>query len=78
MTIENGFCIEILYKKYVPDNVNDVHVFNDDQHILHFMANSDVFKDAAIEEDKHDQALQEASQALKGNTAQAHSSNLTS
>lgn len=32
------------------------------------MASADVFKDVSIDEDEHDKALQEASNAMKGNT----------
>jgi len=63
--LRNRFSIEIIYKPFVPDNVTNFHVFNDDQKILHFMDNANVFKDASIEEDEHDQALQEASSAIK-------------
>lgn len=35
--------------------------------MLHFMANVCLFKDNTIKEDEYNQALQEASYALKGN-----------
>lgn len=55
--LKNGFSINIIYKPYVLDNVSNFFVFNDDQQILHFVANTNVFKDATIEEDEHDKAL---------------------
>ena len=54
----DGFSIEIVYKPSVPNNVTNLHVFNDDQKVLDFLLNADVFKYAAIEEEDHDQALQ--------------------
>lgn len=32
-----GYYVEIIYKPVVPDNVTNLHVFNDDQQILNFM-----------------------------------------
>lgn len=65
--LKKYFSIEIIYKPSMLDNFTNLHVFSDDQQILHFMANADVFKDVSIDEDEHDQALQEASSAMKGN-----------
>jgi len=66
--LKNGFSVEIVYKPSTPDNVIKLFIFNNDQKILHFMPNADIFKDVSIEEDEHDQALQEASIATKRNT----------
>lgn len=56
--LRNNFSIEIIYKPSIPDNITNLCVFNDEQHILHFMANTDVFKDVDIEEDEHEKSLQ--------------------
>lgn len=40
-----GFFIEIIYKPSIPDTITNLHDFNDDQCILHFMVNDDIFKD---------------------------------
>lgn len=56
--IRDIFTIAILYKPSISDNINNLCIFNDDQHILHFMANVDVLKDVAIDDDKHEQSLQ--------------------
>ena len=48
-----------MYKPSVPDNITNLRVFYDDQQILEFMLNTEVFKDVVIEEADHDQALQE-------------------
>jgi len=61
------FTVEILYKPSIPDNITNLHAFDDDQQILHFMANTDVFKDAAIDEDEHEQSLQVGVDDKKGN-----------
>jgi len=52
----------------VLNNATNFHVFNEKKHILHFMANANVFKDAAIEEDEYKKDLQEAYNEMKGNT----------
>jgi len=56
--IRDRFTIVILYKPSIPDNITNLHMFNDDQHILYFMANTNVFKDAVIDDDKHECSLQ--------------------
>ena len=65
--LKNGFSIAIIYKPSVLDDVTIFCVFNDDQQILHLMDNKDIFKDASIEEDEHNKALQEAFHAMKEN-----------
>lgn len=37
----------------IPYNMANFCVFDDKQQILDFMVNTDVFKDAAIDEDEH-------------------------
>jgi len=41
-------------------------VFNDDQWILHFMANADIFKDAVTDDNKHECSLQARANDMKG------------
>ena len=65
-SIKYIFTIEILYQPYIPDNITNLHVFNDDQQILHFMANTDIFKDAEIDDDKHEHSLQAEDGNRKG------------
>lgn len=64
--VRDIFTIEILYKPSILDNINNLCVFNDDQQILYFMANFDVFKDVAVDNDKHKCSLQEKSCNRKG------------
>eukprot|EP00253_Pinus_taeda_P019047 PITA_19047 len=57
--LRDGFSIEIMYKPVVPDNITNLRVFNDDQQILEFMTNVEVFKEATIEEEEHEKSLQD-------------------
>lgn len=52
--LRDDFSIEILYKLPVPDNITNLRAFDDDQQILYFMANADVFKDTTIDKDGHE------------------------
>lgn len=64
--IRDIFTIEILYRPSIPDNINNIRMFGDDQQILPFMSNADTFKDAVIDEDKHEWPLQEEASSKKG------------
>ena len=66
-SLRDRFTIKILYKPSIPDNITILRVFDDDQQILHFMANVVVFKDVTIDEDKNEQSLQVADDDKKGN-----------
>lgn len=65
--LRDDFSIEIIYKLSVPDNITNLHVFYEDQQILYFMPNADVFKYAMIDEDEHEKEFQDATNASKGN-----------
>lgn len=65
--LRDDFSIEIIYKPSVPNDTTNLHIFYDDQQILWFMVNADVFKNATINEDNNKKALQEAASARKGN-----------
>jgi len=52
--LRDRFTIEILYKPSILYNKTNFHVFYDDEHIFHFIANADVFKDATIDEGMHE------------------------
>lgn len=54
---KDGFSIEIIYKPSISNIITNLHMFNDDQMILDFMANVGMFKDEAIDEDVHDKDL---------------------
>lgn len=65
--LRDGSSTEVMYRPSVPDNITNLRVFDDDQQILEFMLNTEVFKDAAIDEVDHDQALQEEHDKRKEN-----------
>ena len=65
--LRDRFTVEILYNISIVNNITYLHIFYNDQHILHYMANVDVFKDATIEKDEHGQSLQAATNDKKGN-----------
>ena len=52
--LRDRLTVEILYKPSIPVNITILRVFDDDQQILHFMANVVVFNDATIDEDEHE------------------------
>ena len=56
--LRDRFTVEILYKTSIPKSITNLFVFDDDEHILHFMASADVLKDAAISAYEHEEALQ--------------------
>lgn len=65
--MRDGFSIEIIYRHVFLDNITNLYVFNDDQKILDFTANVDVFMDASIDEEENDITLQEEVYEHKGN-----------
>ena len=65
--LRDGFSIEIVYKPSVLDSITNLRVFDDDQQVLEFMLNTEVFKDVVIEEVDHNQSLQEAQGKRKEN-----------
>lgn len=52
--LRDSLSIYIIYKLDVPNNVTNLRVFNDDQHILDFMENIGVFKVVTIYEEEHE------------------------
>lgn len=64
--LRDGFCVEIIYKPPVHDHIINLPILNDDQHILHFMENANVLKNASIDEDEHKKALQDEARTSKG------------
>ena len=47
-------------------NKTNLRAFDDDEQILHFIANDDIFKDETIDEDVHDQSMEDISNDSKG------------
>jgi len=52
--LRERFSIEIVYKPMILDNVTNLCDFGDDEHILEFITNLDVFEYASINEDEHE------------------------
>ena len=48
------FSVEMVPTPSIPDNVTHFQVFEDDQHILAFMANVGIFENQIVEEQDHD------------------------
>ena len=55
----SSFSIQLLFRPSVPDNITNFRVFDDDEQIINFLASKDVFKDAAIDDQEHDERLQD-------------------
>jgi hypothetical protein len=51
--------VELIFKPFVPDNITNSRVFNDDSHILDFLTNADTFKDVFINDEKHGHEIQQ-------------------
>ena len=51
--MNNKCSIELIFRSSVPDNVTNLRVFDDDQHILEFLTNEETFKDAVIDDEEH-------------------------
>ena len=56
--MNNKCSIELIFRSFVPDNVTNLRVFDDDQQILEFLTNEETFKDAVIDEEEHQANLQ--------------------
>lgn len=63
--LRDNFSIEIIYKLSILDNISNLYIFYDDQQILYFIDNFDVFKDTTIYKEVHAKALQVATNASK-------------
>ena len=64
---KNNKCsIELIFRSSVLDNVTDLRVFVDDQHILELLTNEETFKDAVIEDEEHQANLQNGNFIPKG------------
>jgi len=55
--LREGISIEIIYKPSILDNITNLRIFYDDQQLLCFMVNANVFKDVTIDEDENEKAL---------------------
>jgi hypothetical protein len=56
--LNDGFSVEIMFRPSIPDNVTNWRVFNNDIQIINFLTSSDVFQDSVIDDEAHEQDLQ--------------------
>ena len=49
----NRCSIELLFRPSVPNNINNLRVFDDDQQILECLTNYETFKGAIIDDEEH-------------------------
>jgi hypothetical protein len=55
----DGFSIEIIFRPSILDNVTNWRVFNNDTQIINFLTSFDVFQDSVIDDEAHEQDLQD-------------------
>ena len=54
----NKYSIELIFRPSVPDNVTNLRVFDDDEHIINVLTNEEYFKESIIDEEEHLSGLQ--------------------
>ena len=58
--------IELIFRSFVTNNVTNLRIFDDDQHILAFLTNKETFKDVVIDDEEHQANLQNGNLIPKG------------
>ena len=58
--------IELIFRPSVVDNIKNLRVFDDDEQIINFFANDEFFKESVIDDDEHQEDLQNG-EMIKGN-----------
>ena len=53
----NAFSVELLFRPFIPDNITNWRVFDDDQQIISFLHMEESFQGAVIDECTHDENL---------------------
>ena len=53
----NRCSIEFLFRPYVPYNITNIRVFDDDNQILECLMNNDTFKGTIIDDEEHQPQL---------------------
>jgi hypothetical protein len=51
--LNNGFTVELLFRPFVPDNITNWRVFNDDSQLIDFLTNVYMFQDYVIDDEVH-------------------------
>ena len=63
----NNKCyIEQIFRPSVPNSITNLRVFNDDEKIINFLTNDEVFKESIIDDEEHHEDLQNKDM-FKGN-----------
>ena len=57
----NRFSIELIFRPSIPDNITNWSIFNDDPDIVSFLISEGSYTNQIIDEDHHDQQLQQDS-----------------
>ena len=55
------FSIELIFRPSIPDNITNWRIFNDDPDIVSFLTSEGSYTNQIIDEDQHDQQLQQDS-----------------
>ena len=66
MSNNNKCSIELIFRPSVPDNITNIRVFDDDEHIINFLTNEEAFKEYVIDEEERQSDLQNEDM-FKGN-----------
>jgi hypothetical protein len=60
--------VELIFRPSVPDNITNWRVFDDDDQILKFLTQEGTFKDSVIDENQHNEEINEISLGNSSNT----------
>ena len=52
------FCVELIYRLSILDNIMNWRVFEDDEQIINFLHSEDTFKGLVIDDEQHESFLQ--------------------
>jgi len=55
---DDGFSVEMIFRPLIPENITNWRVFNNDIQIIKFLTSSYTFQDAVIDDESHQQELQ--------------------
>ena len=57
----NAFSVELIYRPFMPNNVTNCRVFNDDEQSINFHTMEDTFKGSVIDKEDHDAKIKRES-----------------
>jgi hypothetical protein len=57
----NRFFVELVFRPFVPDNITNWRVFNDDVDIINFLSSEGTYENDIIDEESHDHELNKSS-----------------